>query len=164
MSLRSQSLLVIVLALSASWTEDVRSQQYSLQDWMTVSSVGDYVWSPDGSAIYYTSNAAPSGTASIYRVAGGGGDPTLLSRVPEGRRPEPTEIALRRLGDGLGLDSDAVIGAMNSDEVTGVIADNRRLAQQLQINGTPTFVLHDEMLRGYLPADQMAAIVAEKRG
>jgi len=91
MSLRSQSLLVIVLALSASLTEDVRSQQYSLQDWMTVSSVGDYVWSPDGSTIYYTSNAAPSGTASIYRVAGGGGEPTLLSRVPEGRRPEPVQ-------------------------------------------------------------------------
>ncbi|NNK15771.1 MAG: DsbA family protein, partial [Sulfitobacter sp.] len=34
----------------------------------------------------------------------------------------------------------------------------------LQITGTPTFVLQDEMLRGYLPYDQMKALVNEKRG
>ena len=44
-------------------------------------------------------------------------------------------------------------------------ADVRRaLAQRLQISGTPTFVLEDEMLRGYLPYDQMEILVADKRG
>jgi protein-disulfide isomerase len=33
----------------------------------------------------------------------------------------------------------------------------------MQISGTPTFVMQDELLRGYLPYDQMKAIVAEKR-
>lgn len=75
-----------------------------------------------------------------------------------------TDVALRRLGDGLGLDTETIMAHMDSDEVSEVIARNRQLAQRLQINGTPTFVLEDELLRGFLPADQMAAIIAGKRG
>lgn len=74
-----------------------------------------------------------------------------------------TDVALRRVADGLGLDTDAIMAQMDSDEVSNEIASTHALAQRLQISGTPSFVLHDEMLRGYLPAAQMAAIVAEKR-
>lgn len=74
------------------------------------------------------------------------------------------EITLARLADGLGLDSQAILERMESDAVSDVIAKNRRLAQQLQINGTPTFVVEDQMLRGFLPADQMAQLIAELRG
>lgn len=74
-----------------------------------------------------------------------------------------TDVALRRVADGLGLDTDAIMAQMDSDAVTNEIATTHALAQRLQISGTPSFVLHDEMLRGYLPAEQMAAIVAEKR-
>ena len=59
---------------------------------------------------------------------------------------------------------EAIEARMMSDEVTREIAETRALAQKLQITGTPTFVLEDELLRGYLPADQMEIIVAEKRG
>lgn len=72
--------------------------------------------------------------------------------------------ALRRLAETFGLDADAIEARMNSDEVTQEIAETRALAQKLNITGTPTFVLHDELLRGYLPYDQMQAVVAEKRG
>ena len=48
--------------------------------------------------------------------------------------------------------------------MTMEIAQTRALAQQLSISGTPTFVMHDELLRGYLPFDQMMALVEEKRG
>ncbi|UAB90077.1 thioredoxin domain-containing protein [Ruegeria sp. SCSIO 43209] len=71
---------------------------------------------------------------------------------------EPSEVTLRRISDGLGLDSDAIIAAMNSDEVTEEIAKTRDLAQKLRISGTPSFVLGTEMMRGYLPADQMLQI------
>ncbi|WP_120505281.1 DsbA family protein [Sulfitobacter mediterraneus] len=72
--------------------------------------------------------------------------------------------ALRRLGSTFGLEMDAIEARMDSDEVTMEIAQTRALAQQLSISGTPTFVMHDELLRGYLPFDQMMALVEEKRG
>ena len=53
---------------------------------------------------------------------------------------------------------------MDSAEVTAEIEKTRALAQTLQISGTPTFVMQDELLRGYLPYDQMKAILEEKRG
>ena len=71
--------------------------------------------------------------------------------------------ALRRLGSTFGLEMDAIEARMDSDEVTMEIAQTRALAQQLSISGTPTFVMHDELLRGYLPFDQMMALVEEKR-
>ncbi len=71
---------------------------------------------------------------------------------------EPSEVTLRRISDGLGLDSDAIIAAMNSDEVTTEIAQTRELAQKMRISGTPTFVMGTELLRGFLPADQMQQI------
>ena len=71
--------------------------------------------------------------------------------------------ALRRLASTFGLDMDAIEARMDSDEVTMEIAQTRALAQQLSISGTPTFVMHDELLRGYLPFDQMMALVDEKR-
>ncbi|WP_339766368.1 DsbA family protein [uncultured Pseudosulfitobacter sp.] len=71
---------------------------------------------------------------------------------------------LSRLANMLGFDADKIVAGMDSDEVTQRIVDTRALAQRLQITGTPTFVMHDEMLRGYLPYDQMMQMVDEKRG
>ncbi len=71
---------------------------------------------------------------------------------------EPTEVTLRRISDGLGLDSDAIIEAMNSDQVTDEINQTRELARRMNISGTPSFVLGTEMLRGFLTADQMIEI------
>lgn len=72
--------------------------------------------------------------------------------------------ALRRLGESFDLDVAAIEAEMGSDEVAQEIAKTRALAEKLQITGTPTFVMQDEMLRGYLPYDQMMALVEEKRG
>lgn len=71
--------------------------------------------------------------------------------------------SLRRLANTFGLDADAIEARMNSADVTREIATTRALAQTLQISGTPTFVMKDELLRGYLPYDQMRAILDEKR-
>ncbi|UWQ89865.1 DsbA family protein [Aliisedimentitalea scapharcae] len=77
---------------------------------------------------------------------------------------EPNEVSLRRLAEGLGLDADAVMDGMNAPEVSQELQQTRALAQRLKISGTPTFVVEDELLRGFLPADQMALVVAEQRG
>ncbi|MWD27411.1 thioredoxin domain-containing protein [Aquicoccus sp. SCR17] len=76
---------------------------------------------------------------------------------------EVTEPALRRLAGTYGLDADAVLDHMQSDEVAEEIAQTRALAQRLQISGTPTFVMGDQMLRGYAPLDVMREIVANER-
>ena len=72
--------------------------------------------------------------------------------------------ALRRLADTFGYDAREIENRMDDEEVTAEIRATRELAQILQISGTPTFVLEDEMLRGFLPADQMQQLVDEKRG
>lgn len=71
---------------------------------------------------------------------------------------------LQRLSNTFGLDTDAIVAHMDSDAVTAEISATRALAQKLAISGTPTFVMDDELLRGYLPYDQMRAIIEEKRG
>ncbi|MDX1646950.1 MAG: prolyl oligopeptidase family serine peptidase [Longimicrobiales bacterium] len=79
------------MTLLLVWPAAASAQPYTVDDWMTVSDVDEYVWAPDGSAVYFTSNAAPSGTYAIYRVDPDGGEPTLLTRTPGGVRPEPVE-------------------------------------------------------------------------
>ena len=56
---------------------------------MSVTRVGAFVWSPDGTDLYYTSNAGDSGTDEIFRIPTEGGRPQQLSRNPKGVRPEP---------------------------------------------------------------------------
>jgi protein-disulfide isomerase len=75
-----------------------------------------------------------------------------------------TEVSLSRLATTLGLDPTQVLGHMGSAEVQQEIATTRALAQRLQITGTPTFVLEDELLRGYAPLAVMQQLVAQKRG
>jgi len=71
--------------------------------------------------------------------------------------------SLFALGAKLNLDAEVISGAMQSEAVSQVIADNRELAQRLQISGTPSFVFGDKMLRGYLPIDGMRDVVAGLR-
>lgn len=72
--------------------------------------------------------------------------------------------ALNRLAETFELDTVAITARMDAPEVTEELAATRTLAQQLRISGTPTFVLEDEMLRGYLPLEQMQALVSDARG
>ncbi|MFC3615097.1 DsbA family protein [Lutimaribacter marinistellae] len=69
------------------------------------------------------------------------------------------DVALRRLAEGLGLDPEPILARMDSDEVTEEIAQTHALAQRLQISGTPSFVMGDQLMRGYMTADQMLDIV-----
>lgn len=75
-----------------------------------------------------------------------------------------TPTTLTRIADSLGHSASDVLNHMNSDQVTAEIRQTRDLANRLAISGTPTFVMQDQLLRGYLPYDNMAALVAEKRG
>jgi len=78
-------------------------------------------------------------------------------------KTEASETALSRVAEGLNLDADAILKDMNSDEVSAIIGATHALAGRLQISGTPTFVMGDQMVRGYVPFDGMQQIVAELR-
>ncbi|MDP1670070.1 DsbA family protein [Phaeovulum sp.] len=72
--------------------------------------------------------------------------------------------ALTRIAQDLGQDPAAVLARMSDPSVTAIIEANHALAQQMQISGTPSFVIGNEMLRGYLALDGMRRIVAGARG
>lgn len=73
------------------------------------------------------------------------------------------DAALKMLSAKIGVDFAKVEPAMASASVEKIIKDNRDLANRLKINGTPTFVLNDQMLRGYVPYDQLTQLVKEAR-
>ena len=77
---------------------------------------------------------------------------------------EPNKATLNRLAQSMGLDADPIFERMDSQDVMMEIATTRALAQRLQITGTPTFVLQDELVRGYVPLNTMRTLVADKRG
>ncbi|PIE09922.1 MAG: disulfide bond formation protein DsbA [Rhodobacterales bacterium] len=74
-----------------------------------------------------------------------------------------SEDSLTQMANTFGLDADAIMAEIDSDAVSKIIAENHLLAQRLQIQGTPAFVVGGELLRGYLPQEQMAAIVDQER-
>lgn len=78
-------------------------------------------------------------------------------------RADITDVSLARLSETFDLDHAAIEAEMASPEVEAVIARNRQLASALQINGTPSFIFGDQMIRGYVPLNAMQSIVAEER-
>lgn len=78
-------------------------------------------------------------------------------------RGEPGPETLTGLAADLGLDAGPILAKMGSAEVKAVIEENHALANAMDISGTPTFVLKDVMLRGYVPLDGMQQIVRDAR-
>ncbi|MGB8813420.1 MAG: DsbA family protein [Paracoccaceae bacterium] len=80
-------------------------------------------------------------------------------------RGDATLETLERLAVELGFDAPAVMGRMNAPEVTAVIDANHALGDRLKINGTPTFVIDQTLVRGYVPLDGLRQIVdGERKG
>lgn len=73
------------------------------------------------------------------------------------------EKVVEGLAAKVGVDVDAMNALAQSDQVTAVIQANRELGAALQISGTPTFVIGDELVRGYLPLAQMQDVVDAER-
>lgn len=78
-------------------------------------------------------------------------------------RAEPTEASLGNLSSMLGLDTDAIMARMEDPAIVTELRANRDLAEQLSIQGTPTFIVGDELVRGYVPLAQMQDIVLAQR-
>ncbi len=78
-------------------------------------------------------------------------------------RADITEDALVRLADELGFDGAAILAGIEAPEIDAILEANYALAQRLQISGTPSFVMGDQLLRGYLPFAEMAVLAEEIR-
>ncbi len=76
---------------------------------------------------------------------------------------EITLETLTNLASDLDLDPAPIMARMQGDEVRAVIQANHALATTMEVNGTPTFVVGDTLLRGYVPLDGMRQIVADER-
>lgn len=74
-----------------------------------------------------------------------------------------TEASIYQIASGAGYDIAALKELATSAEVDARIADTYGLARRLGLEGTPSFVIGDRIIRGYLPVDEMQAAVAEAR-
>jgi protein-disulfide isomerase len=79
-------------------------------------------------------------------------------------RGDISDASLRSLSDRLSLDTEAIVAGMSDPETDAEIAANHQLAQRLGINGTPGFVMGDQLVRGYIPYDALVELVAATRG
>jgi len=78
-------------------------------------------------------------------------------------QPRIDEGVIRDLAEAQGLDVERLLADMESEPVLEHLQDNILLAQELGINGTPSFVIGDTVLPGAVPTTRLAALVAELR-
>ncbi len=76
--------------------------------------------------------------------------------------PVTPEVA-DQLAEDVGLDVAKLKADMNDPKITERLAANHQLAQSLLINGTPAFVIDDQIVPGYMPLDGLTAAVAQVR-
>lgn len=74
-----------------------------------------------------------------------------------------TESIAYRLADEVGYDTGALKERAASDEIAERVNANYRLADALQIQGTPSFVIGSQLVRGYIEADAMLAAIERAR-
>ena len=101
---------------------------------------------------------------AVLLEAGDAAYETVHDAFYTGFRGDVTPASLERLAGDLGLDAGAVLARMDTDDVTEILRANQALGRTMGISGTPTFVIGDQLIRGYVPYDAMAQIVAEERG
>lgn len=78
-------------------------------------------------------------------------------------RGEPTPDTLARVASDMGFDPQPIMDRMKSPDVQKVIETNYKLAEAMDITGTPAFVMGDTVLRGYAPLEAMQEFVAQVR-
>lgn len=73
------------------------------------------------------------------------------------------ESAIMEMAESVGIDAAKLRRDMRSAETDAIIRKNYALAEKLKLNGTPSFVIGDTLLRGGRDLDSLRAIVAEAR-
>lgn len=74
-----------------------------------------------------------------------------------------SEDAIMAMAESVGIDAARLRRDMRSPETDAVIRKNYALAERLKLNGTPSFVIGDTLLRGGRDLESLRALVAEAR-
>ncbi len=74
-----------------------------------------------------------------------------------------TESTAYQIASSVGYDIATLKERAASAEIEARIGDNYALARSLGLQGTPSFILGNQIIRGYVPINQMQAAVAEAR-
>ncbi|MGM0584385.1 MAG: DsbA family protein [Pseudomonadota bacterium] len=74
-----------------------------------------------------------------------------------------TDAKVWEIAGEVGLDVEALREAAERPEIEDAIRANYELARALKIEGTPTFVIGERLVRGYVPLDRLREAVAEER-
>ena len=98
---------------------------------------------------------------AVKQLAGGDSYKAVHDRL-YAMRGAVTIESLNAISQELGLDAQAIVQRMNTEEVSAEIRKNRQLAEKMQIMGTPTFVIGPELLRG-IPSTGLASAVEQIR-
>ena len=70
---------------------------------------------------------------------------------------------IQKILEDLKIAPNDVINHLYSKEVTETLKSTRALGQKLKISGTPTFIIEENIIRGYVNFDQMKEIIKEIR-
>lgn len=73
------------------------------------------------------------------------------------------EISVMQIAKRIGLDVEKLLIDMNDPNVFEHIQTSRDLADALQFTGTPSFVIGDRLIGGFIPGDAMMEIIASIR-
>lgn len=73
------------------------------------------------------------------------------------------EAVINSLAKDSGVDLAAMTLVASGDGISAQILETRALANEMQLTGTPSFVIGKTVLRGYLPLEELRKIVAEER-
>jgi len=71
--------------------------------------------------------------------------------------------AIQSIAADLGLDGDKIIAGMEDEKVTSELEDNYRLAELLNISGTPGFIINEEIFFGAIDESAMIESIALAR-
>ena len=70
---------------------------------------------------------------------------------------------IKKILEQLKIAPNDVINHLYSKEVTETLKSTRALGQKLKISGTPTFIIEENIIRGYVNFEKMREIIKEIR-
>jgi predicted DsbA family dithiol-disulfide isomerase len=73
------------------------------------------------------------------------------------------EASVMRVAEDVGLDLDQLRQDMEAQEVAEHIETSMRLTQALGFNGTPSFVIGDALVPGFVEKERLSDLVSEAR-